>query len=141
MLHLENTGMAVTIDIGEANDVHPKNKQEVGRRLSLIARANSYNENIPFSGPVYDSYRIEQNSIRITFKHENFFRNLHTRYPGLTSNDLRLCAYLRLNLSSKDIANLMNISLKGVEAGRYRLRKKLNISAEKNLTEFMIELK
>lgn len=73
--------------------------------------------------------------------HENFFRNLHTRYPELTSNDLRLCAYLRLNLSSKDIANLMNISLKGVEAGRYRLRKKLNISAEKNLTEFMIELK
>jgi sialate O-acetylesterase len=69
MLHLENTGMAVTIDIGEANDLHPKNKQEVGRRLSLIARANSYNENISFSGPVYDSYRIEQNSIRITFKH------------------------------------------------------------------------
>ena len=73
--------------------------------------------------------------------HENFFRNLHVRYSELTSNDLRLCAYLRLNLSSKDIANLMNISLKGVEAGRYRLRKKLNISAEKSLTEFMIELK
>jgi DNA-binding CsgD family transcriptional regulator len=73
--------------------------------------------------------------------HENFFRNLHTHYPDLTSNDLRLCAYLRLNLSSKDIANLMNISLKGVEAGRYRLRKKLNISAEKSLTEFMIEVK
>ena len=73
--------------------------------------------------------------------HENFFRNLHSRYSELTSNDLRLCAYLRLNLSSKDIANLMNISLKGVEAGRYRLRKKLNISPEKSLTEFMIELK
>ena len=68
LLHLENTGMAVTIDIGEAKDIHPKNKQEVGRRLALIARANTYNENITFSGPVYDSYRIERNSIRITFK-------------------------------------------------------------------------
>jgi DNA-binding CsgD family transcriptional regulator len=73
--------------------------------------------------------------------HENFFRILHTRYPDLTSNDLRLCAYLRLNLTSKDIANLMNISLKGVEAGRYRLRKKLNIGPEKSLTDFMIELR
>jgi sialate O-acetylesterase len=68
-LHLENTGMAVTIDIGNEKDIHPKNKQEVGRRLSLIARANAYNENIAFSGPIYDSYRIVKNSIRITFNH------------------------------------------------------------------------
>lgn len=67
-LHLENTGMAVTIDIGEGKDIHPKNKQEVGRRLALIARANTYNEKIVFSGPVYDSYRTEQHAIRITFK-------------------------------------------------------------------------
>ncbi|MBB3186390.1 helix-turn-helix and ligand-binding sensor domain-containing protein [Microbacter margulisiae] len=73
--------------------------------------------------------------------HDNFFRKLHERYPELTSNDLRLCAYLRLNLTSKDIANLMNISLKGVEAGRSRLRKRLHIPPEKNLTEFMIEIK
>lgn len=68
-LRLENTGMAVTIDIGDAKDIHPKNKQEVGRRLSLIARANTYNENVTFSGPIYDSYRIERNSIRISFKY------------------------------------------------------------------------
>jgi DNA-binding CsgD family transcriptional regulator len=73
--------------------------------------------------------------------HDNFFRKLHEHYPELTSNDLRLCAYLRLNLTSKDIANLMNISLKGVEAGRSRLRKKLHISQEKSLSEFMIEFK
>ena len=68
-LHLENTGMAVTIDIGDAKDIHPKNKQEVGRRLSLIARANAYKENIAFSGPIYDVYRIEGNTIRISFKY------------------------------------------------------------------------
>ena len=73
--------------------------------------------------------------------HENFFRNLHSTYPELTSNDLRFCAYLRLNLSSKDIAHLMNISLKGVEMARSRIRKKIGIPSAKSLTEFMIEFK
>jgi len=73
--------------------------------------------------------------------HENFFRNLHLNFPDLTSNDLRFCAYLRLNLSSKDIAHLMNISLKGVEVGRYRVRKKIGIPSTKSLTEYMIEFK
>ena len=73
--------------------------------------------------------------------HENFFRNLHLKYTDLTPNDLRFCAYLRLNLSSKDIAHLMNISLKGVEVGRYRIRKKIGIPSTKSLTEFMIEFK
>ena len=73
--------------------------------------------------------------------HENFFRNLHISYPEFTSNDLRFCAYLRLNLSSKDIAHLMNISLKGVEVARSRIRKKIGIPSSKSLTEFMIEFK
>lgn len=68
-LHLQNTGMAVTIDIGEAFDIHPKNKQEVGRRLALAARAQTYGEKIPYSGPMYDTYRIEGNKIRIYFNH------------------------------------------------------------------------
>ena len=73
--------------------------------------------------------------------HENFFRNLHSSFSELTSNDLRFCAYLRLNLTSKDIAHLMNISLKGVELARYRIRKKIGIPSTKSLTEFMIEFK
>ena len=68
-LHLENTGMAVTIDIGDAFDIHPKNKQEVGRRLALAARAQTYGEKIPYSGPMYDTYQMEGNKIRIYFKH------------------------------------------------------------------------
>jgi DNA-binding CsgD family transcriptional regulator len=73
--------------------------------------------------------------------HDSFFRNLHTKYPNLTSNDLRFCAFFRLNLSTKDIANLMNISIKGVEVARYRIRKKLLIPSEKNIAEFFIEFK
>ncbi|GHT53324.1 9-O-acetylesterase [Bacteroidia bacterium] len=70
-LALENTGMAVTIDIGETRDIHPKNKQDVGLRLALAARANTYKENIAFSGPIYQSHSIVGKTIRIRFNHTN----------------------------------------------------------------------
>jgi sialate O-acetylesterase len=67
-LHLEKTGMAVTIDIGDAKDIHPKNKQDVGKRLALLARAQLYGQTVACSGPVYDSYEMEGNTIRIYFR-------------------------------------------------------------------------
>ncbi len=66
-LNLENTGMAVIIDIGDAVDIHPKNKQDVGNRLALAARAKTYGQNIAYSGPIYQSYTIEENQMRIRF--------------------------------------------------------------------------
>lgn len=66
-LSLPNTGMAVTIDIGEAMDIHPKNKQEVGRRLALNALAKVYGKDITYSGPMYQSLKVEGNKIRIQF--------------------------------------------------------------------------
>ena len=73
--------------------------------------------------------------------HENFFATLRERYPDLTDTDLRFCAYLHMNISSKDIASLMNISPKGVEAARYRIRKKIQLPSDQSLTAFMIELR
>ena len=64
-----NTGMACTIDIGEANDIHPKNKQEVGRRLALIANKLVYKKEVIESGPVYKSSRKTGNRIHIIFEH------------------------------------------------------------------------
>ncbi|PVH25093.1 ligand-binding sensor domain-containing protein [Sphingobacterium corticibacter] len=72
--------------------------------------------------------------------HDNFFKKLKADYPDLVPNDLKLCAYLRLNMSSKEIASLLNISLRGVEIRRYRLRKKLQLETQKNLTEFLLEI-
>ncbi len=69
---------------------------------------------------------------------EGFFRKLKNKYPSLTPNDLRLCSYLRMNFTTKEIANLTNISSRAVEIGRYRLRSKLNLSHDINLTEFLI---
>lgn len=64
-----NTGMAVTIDIGDAQDVHPKNKQDVGLRLALLARALVYGETLEYSGPVFDRMDIEEGGIRLHFTH------------------------------------------------------------------------
>lgn len=67
-LSLPNTGMAVTIDIGDYNRIHPANKQEVGRRLALIARAKTFGEHIPYSGPLYRSQKIKGSRIELAFK-------------------------------------------------------------------------
>lgn len=66
-LQLPNTGMAVTIDIGNAIDIHPKNKQDVGKRLALNALAKVYGKDIPYSGPMYKSMIVEGSKIRIQF--------------------------------------------------------------------------
>lgn len=68
-LRMANTGLACAIDIGEANDIHPKNKQEVGRRLALAALANTYGMKMSYSGPVYRSHVVEGNKVRIYFNH------------------------------------------------------------------------
>ncbi|MDB5091718.1 MAG: transcriptional regulator [Mucilaginibacter sp.] len=72
--------------------------------------------------------------------HNNFLSTMKTKFPGLSSTDLKLCAYLRLNLTSKEIAQLLNISLKGVEISRYRVRKKLNLSTDIHLYDFLIDI-
>lgn len=71
--------------------------------------------------------------------HENFFKRLKTAYPDLTQSDLKLCAFLRLNLSSKEIAPLLNISFRGVETRRYRLRQRLSLDSDHNLVEFIMQ--
>jgi len=72
--------------------------------------------------------------------HENFFKNLRAKYPELTPKDQKLCAYLRMNLATKEIAPLLNISVRGVEISRYRLRKKLDLDSDTNLVSFMMEI-
>ncbi|MDZ7725335.1 MAG: sialate O-acetylesterase [candidate division KSB1 bacterium] len=66
---LKNTGLAVIIDIGEADDIHPKNKQDVGKRLGLWARAQAYGQDVLGSGPVYTSMSIENGRAIIDFAH------------------------------------------------------------------------
>lgn len=78
--------------------------------------------------------------IKFEQKHTNFFKKLKILYPELTPNDLKLCACLKLNLETKDIASLMNLSTRSVENNRYRLRKKLNLRSTQNLNDFILNL-
>jgi sialate O-acetylesterase len=64
-----HTGMAVIIDIGDTNDIHPRDKVDVGHRLAVWALAQTYHQTIEYSGPLYDSYAIEGDHVRIRFKH------------------------------------------------------------------------
>ena len=68
-LSVPQTGMAVTIDIGEANDIHPKNKQDIGKRLAAWALAKVYQQDVPASGPVYSSHKVEEARVVLKFDH------------------------------------------------------------------------
>jgi ligand-binding sensor domain-containing protein/DNA-binding CsgD family transcriptional regulator len=72
--------------------------------------------------------------------HEAFLNRLKSKYPFLTPTELRLCAFLKMNISTKEIAPLMNISVRGVEICRYRIRKKLGIDRTTNLTSLLINI-
>jgi tetratricopeptide (TPR) repeat protein/DNA-binding CsgD family transcriptional regulator len=72
--------------------------------------------------------------------HTGYFARLSERYPGITQNELKLCAYLRMNLSTKEISQMLNISIDSVATKRYRLRKKLLLENDNNLVGFLSDL-
>jgi len=82
----------------------------------------------------------EQFELHFDQVHANFLQKLRKEYTQLSPKDLRMCAYLRMNLSTKEIAPLMNISVRGVEISRYRLRKKFELEREDNLIEFLLNI-
>ena len=73
--------------------------------------------------------------------HSDFLSVLKELHPSVSANELKLSAYLRMNLSTKEIAQLMNISVRGVEISRYRLRKKLALASEVSLFDYLINIK
>lgn len=101
----------------------------VKSRIRKILKTNTINKN--------EWLNFEKNLIK---SHEEFVEKLSKKYPTLTAKDIKLSIYLKMNLSSKEIAPLMNISFRGVELHRYRLRKKLDIGPEESLYKFMISI-
>ena len=102
---------------------------ELKKLLKVLAEEEKLNEE-------WEQFSQHFNSV-----HGDFLTILKSKFPSLKPHELRLCAYLRMNLSSKEIAPLMSISVRGVEISRYRLRKKLNLSTEDNLVEYLLDLK
>lgn len=85
----------------------------------------------------HDDWQIFSNNFEQA--HEQFLKNLKADHPELTANDLRLCAYLRMNLSSKEIAPMLGITVRAVENHRYRLRKKMDLNPEDNLIDLILK--
>jgi DNA-binding CsgD family transcriptional regulator len=82
----------------------------------------------------------EQFSVHFDHVHSNFLSKLKERVPTLSANDLKLCAYLKMNLSSKEMAQLMSVTIRAVEVSRYRLRKKLDVSSDTNLFNYLMAI-
>jgi len=80
-LAVPRTGMAVAIDIGDADDIHPRNKRDVGERLARWALADTYGQAVVRSGPLYDSFAVEGKSIRVRFRHADGLAALNGAAP------------------------------------------------------------
>ena len=114
-----------------------KHKDQLGSRYPdkyYISLTKKIDENISSQD---DWHLFETNFERA---HEQFLNNLKRQFPDLTPKDLRLCAFLRMNLSSKEIAPLLGISVRGVENHRYRLRKKMELDHDDNLIDMILKL-
>jgi DNA-binding CsgD family transcriptional regulator len=107
-----------------------RNSQDENKSIKSVI--STINKNITEE----DSWKIFKEAFDNADK--DFLKKIKQLHPLLTPNDLRLCAYLRLNLSSKEIAPLFNISVRSVEIKRYRLRKKLDLTHEKGLVEYIL---
>ncbi|WP_435355175.1 two-component regulator propeller domain-containing protein [Emticicia sp. SJ17W-69] len=127
-----------TMQLIKKNELLQKLKYE-SQQIEIQTKAGSLHQIIKLidnniaSGQDWQVF--EQNFNRV---HEAFFKILLERFPDLSPGDLKLSAYLRMNLSSKEIAQLLNITYRSVELKRYRLRKKLNLEPEENLVEWLM---
>ena len=90
------------------------------------------------SGTSSDTWK--EFEVRFQQVHADFYKKLNKQYPDLTPNELRLCAFLRLNMSTKDIAAITYQSLNSIDMARFRLRKKMGLDKDVNLVAFLIKL-
>ncbi len=138
-------------------DIENKNRELAISTMSLIKK-NEFLNSIKEELKVSDTQKGLKSVVKIIDKNINntddwkffqeafnnadkdFLKKVKSIHPKLTPNDLKLCAYLRLNLTSKEIAPLLNISSRSVEVKRYRLRKKMNLPHEASLTNYILEI-
>ena len=140
-----------------SQEIESKNRELAISTMSIIKRNEflrsikkelKQNPQIDDSNPIYKLIEKNLNSTKDWdfFKEafnnadKDFLKRAKKLHPDLTHNNLKFCAYLRLNLTSKEIAPLLNISVKSVEIRRYRLRKKLNLSSKTNLTDYILSI-
>jgi DNA-binding CsgD family transcriptional regulator len=155
--HLESQQKIITLQNQKLeSDVASKNRELAASTMNLIKKnefLNQLKEKLSKAGKKEDVEEVitiinkdiaEKDNWKL-FKEafdnadKDFLQSVKNEHPNLTSNDLKLCAYLRLNLSSKEIAPLLNISVRSVEIKRYRLRKKMDLAHDQGLVEYILK--
>lgn len=134
--HNENQLNAVTVQMLQKNELIGEIKAAVenqqslsGAQLLKIVNRHRTHEN---NWNEFDLYFESLN--------QNFYQRLKQRYPDISANDLKICALIKLNLSIKEMSSILNISPDSVKTARYRLRKKLHLHTEENLTDFILSV-
>ncbi|MFN5043451.1 MAG: triple tyrosine motif-containing protein [Bacteroidota bacterium] len=144
-INFKNSELASsTMHLVKKGELLSKIKEELAHVLKHIQDKTAIQEIKKVIKSVSDDDKIDQEwetfAKHFDKVHSDFVVLLKKTYPSLTANEVKLCIYLRMNLSSKEIAQLMNISVRGVEISRYRLRKKIGIPSEVNLFDHLMQI-
>lgn len=131
LIHKNRTLTSLRNDLNRLLKNSPSEKPDAQAVNNLIKKINKDLRNEK-NWEVFNDYFDEV--------HQDFIKRVKEEHANLTPKELRLCAYLRMNISTKEIAPLMNISIRGVEISRYRLRTKMNLDRNTNLTEYIMSL-
>lgn len=134
--HKESQLSAITIQMIEKNEILDEIKRIIGRK-----EPNSETE----LKKLVNKYTIQDNNWKdfdnyFESVNKNFYTRLKQKYPDISANDLKICALIKLNLSIKEMASILNISPDSVKTARHRLRKKLSLTTEENLTDFILSV-
>lgn len=128
LIHLNEILLSIKELISEI-----KKEKEAASSFSLLTKINRIIDHELQGDQHWNEFEEIFNQL-----HDNFMQRLKSSFPELTPRDMRLCAYLRMNFNTKEIAPLLGISVRGVEDTRYRIRKKLQLSSDANITEFIL---
>lgn len=129
ILHAINKNEAMNNILKEMEQLQLSDNKEVGECFGKVKRI--VNDNISFDKE-WDQFKLHFELVN-----PGFFYNLHQKCPTLTPSELKLCAYYRINLDTKEIARLLNVTNAAIQKGRHRLRKKMNIPSEIEISDFM----
>ncbi|MCF1190056.1 LuxR C-terminal-related transcriptional regulator [Mangrovimonas sp. AS39] len=134
---LANTAMALV----KKNETLQDLKKELGANKKEFGNVFAYKKLVKrIDGSIGHDDEWEIFEYNFNQVHEEFFKELKRMHPVLTQKDLKICAYIKMNLTTKEIAPLMNISVRGVETHRYRLKKKLDLDNDKSLTDYLMNI-
>jgi DNA-binding CsgD family transcriptional regulator len=129
MLHAINKNEAMNNILSEIEQLSQSGNDEISECCGKVRRIVS--DNISFDKE-WDQFKLHFEEVN-----PGFFYNLHEKYPALTQSELKLCAYYRINLDTKEIARILNVTNAAIQKGRHRLRKKMDIPSEIEISDFM----